>query len=655
MFDKALLKKAIEMYKRNFIKKQWPDEKYKWEAVQCFQNNWQIEAEDFAEMLHQSLRKTDNLLSSMNYYPRRMIIQLAKMAPEDVRAIFKNLFDEQQEIGVRIEIFKKKVKELSERYENDKEKYFQDENAMTTYLWLRYPDKYYRYKFSEVESVAKKLNSNYQFKKGRYRENVSQFFSFYDEICAELQKDEALKNLLVSQLTESCYPDPMLKTLTIDVGVFISRDFNEWWPENYEPGLSIDEWEELLYNKDVFTESSLEIMKCFLDYGGQATCTQLSHKYGRTANFYNIGSITLAKRIINYTDCPKPDQDIDNSKYWPVLYMGRYTKKDEAGRYMWRLREELAEALKRVDLSQINLYENLMIDVDSTPQEQADNVYGKSDFLKEVYIEEEKYEHLIAVLKRKKNLILQGAPGVGKTFAAKRLAYAFMGKIEEERIAFVQFHQNYSYEDFVMGYKPSSDGFELKQGVFYNFCEQAAKHPEESYFFIIDEINRGNMSKIFGELLMLIEADYRDKNVMLAYNGKPFSVPKNLYLIGMMNTADRSLAMIDYALRRRFSFFDMEPGFSSEGFIRYQKQLDNKTFDKLVDKIKTLNEDIIQDSSLGKGFCIGHSYLCNEEVCSDAWLKDVVLFDILPMLREYWFDNASKVQYWEDSLYGVFQ
>lgn len=274
---------------------------------------------------------------------------------------------------------------------------------------------------------------------------------------------------------------------------------------------------------------------------------------------------------------------------------------------------------------------------------------------REVYMTEAKYDRLAAVLKKKKNIILQGAPGVGKTFAAKRLAYSVMGEKDDDRIEFVQFHQNYSYEDFMMGYKPVENGFELKYGIFYRFCKKAANHPDKDYFFIIDEINRGNTSKIFGELLMLIEADYRDKKATLAYNGLSFSVPKRLHIIGMMNTADRSLAMIDYALRRRFSFFDMEPGFDSEEFINYQNSFANETFNTLIERIKELNKEIAQDRALGKGFCIGHSYFCNVNDCAEEWMKDVVDFDILPMLSEYWFDESSKLQRWENILHGVFQ
>lgn len=270
--------------------------------------------------------------------------------------------------------------------------------------------------------------------------------------------------------------------------------------------------------------------------------------------------------------------------------------------------------------------------------------YSEQDFLKEVFLSADELEKLISLLKHKKNLILQGAPGVGKTFAAKRLAYVVMGEKDDTRVEQVQFHQNFSYEDFIMGYKPTEDGgFKLENGKFFEFCKKAEADPERDYFFIIDEINRGNLSKIFGELLMLIEKDYREKPILLAYNKEKFHVPTNLYIIGMMNTADRSLALIDYALRRRFAFFPMKPGLDKESFKNEIAKSDDDRVSKVVDAVKKLNEVIANDDSLGEGFCIGHSYFCNPAADPD-WIENIVNYEIIPMLNEYWFDNKERVE-----------
>ncbi len=798
MFDKFRLKAVLVEYKKDLVPKGWKDESYKWEAVKCFQDNWDVNAEGFADMLHRSLDKTFNLLTSRNNFPREMIENFAKSAPEEVRSMFIKLYDETNDVYDRIKTFKDHSSILLEKYGNGAAQHYQHENAICVYLWLRYPDKYYIYKYSEVKKVADELNCDYDFKKGAYAENIRSFLKLYDEIDEELKLDIELVDLFRSQLTDSCYPDPELRTLTIDVGFYISHYYAQkearegWFPADYTPGLTVEDWEELLGDKSVFTDGSLEIMKRMKDYGGQASCKQLSVKYGGSVHFYRGGSVALARRVAKKTGCSLLEQDNDNSRLWPVLYVGKWADEDEEGIYVWKLRDELSQALERVDLSRVQLFvssgqkeeyhnywwlnanpkiwsfsgigigevqaytlynENgnkrrifqnsldakagdLVIGYESYPvkqivplarisaeqdgeklyfekteglslpidyqtikacpelqkmeylinpqgslfkltkgeydfimdmireenpitNEKAITPYTKDDFLQNVYMTEARYNQLTAVLRNKKNIILQGAPGVGKTFAAKRLAYSMMGEVDENRIEFVQFHQNYSYEDFVMGYKPAGDGFELKNGIFYRFCQKAANQPDKEYFFIIDEINRGNMSKIFGELLMLIERDYRgsEHKITLAYNGLSFFVPKNLYIIGMMNTADRSLAMIDYALRRRFSFFGMSPGFDSDGFIQYQKSLNNETFNELIDKVKELNQRIIGDKSLGEGFCIGHSYFCGrrKDTCTEEWMLSVVDFDIIPMLSEYWFDDTAELQRWDNILHGVFQ
>lgn len=815
MFTQSKLHSALAMYKANFTPEWWKEEKYKWIAIQNFQDNWKPESANFAEMLDKSLKKARNLLDSFGTYPKDRIVELTKYAPEEVRSMYKELFDESSDVVKRIADFKIRADALWKKYDNSGRKHCQDESAISVYLWLRFPNKYYIFKLGIVQKVAKFLETDYTFTKGEYNSNMRNFYKFYDELCDEIKKDTEAVDILNSYIntTDGCYRDEEHKTLTADFGFYISRAFArtapaeysgdgvEWFGLDYDPGLTVEDWSILLRDTSVFNQNALEIMKRLKDYGGMATCTQLAQKYGENKNFYNSGSVALARRVCDAAGIEPNTREDGSTQWWTVLYVGRSADEDETGSFVWKLRDELSEALDGFDLSGVRLhaaadnkvrywfcapgrgasiwdecvrdgiiaigweeigdfrqyhskaeiaeklkevlepeknylstakslwefaevmkpgdivfakngrhsvigrgvvegdYEydparddlknirrvrwtdiaeypypgtapqktlteitdkdlldklNALYDNSTEPAEEAaPDAYTEVDFLSEVYMTEKNYDDLVGILKNKKNIILQGAPGVGKTFAARRLAWSVMGEKDDSRIEQVQFHQNYSYEDFVMGYKPVENGFELRYGVFYRFCQKAANQPDKDFFFIIDEINRGNMSKIFGELLMLIENDYRGSKLTLAYNGFPFSVPKNLYIIGMMNTADRSLAMIDYALRRRFSFFEMTPGFDSEGFKNYQNGLNSDMFNDLIQKIKELNREISLDKSLGKGFCIGHSYFCGRESCTEDWLRSVVNYDIIPMLSEYWFDDAAKLQRWENILKGT--
>ena len=272
------------------------------------------------------------------------------------------------------------------------------------------------------------------------------------------------------------------------------------------------------------------------------------------------------------------------------------------------------------------------------------------DFFEDVFIEEERIQETLDVLQTKKNLILQGPPGVGKTFVAKRLAHTLIGGKDPNRIGMVQFHQSYSYEDFIQGYRPSEDGkFRLKNGIFYEFCRKAQSDPERNYVLLIDEINRGNLSKILGEAMVLIETDKRGPawSIPLAYSegadGK-FHVPSNLFIIGMMNTADRSLAMVDYALRRRFAFMDLMPAFGKDRFKEYLRDrgVPADLIKHMEERISNINRMIQDDKDLGPGFLIGHSFFCSESIGGEYgvdWYKRIVRTEIVPLLREYWFDK----------------
>ena len=292
------------------------------------------------------------------------------------------------------------------------------------------------------------------------------------------------------------------------------------------------------------------------------------------------------------------------------------------------------------------------------PMQQMNKPYAIEDALDGLFIEPSIFKNMIDRLRSKQNLIIQGPPGVGKTFFARRLAYALIGSEAKDQFEMVQFHPAYAYEDFIQGYRPDGEGFNLKNGLFYKFCRLAQQNKTKKYVFVIDEINRGNLGKIFGELMMLIEADKRDEewSIPLTYSDTKFHVPENIYLLGLMNTADRSLAMVDYALRRRFAFVGLEPGFETSQFVDHMRS--KGASDSLVNRIKKnmaeLNTVIANDRNLGAGFCVGHSFFCpskNVPVVNEEWYRDVINSEIMPLLREYWFDeSAAKIDEWKERL-----
>jgi 5-methylcytosine-specific restriction protein B len=304
----------------------------------------------------------------------------------------------------------------------------------------------------------------------------------------------------------------------------------------------------------------------------------------------------------------------------------------------------------------------------------ARNVFTKADALEGLFMDAAQLDTILARLTRKKGIILQGPPGVGKTFVARRLAYALMGERDDSRVCMVQFHPSYGYEDFIQGYRPDGTGLRLRNGVFHEFARRA-RHDGRPCFFIIDEINRGNLAKIFGELLMLLEADKRGPQfaMPLTYADtveETFWLPENLHVIGTMNTADRSLAMVDYALRRRFAFVTLAPALHRTEFRTWLtgKGASAAFADRIADRIGKLNDEISAERDLGPGFRIGHSYFCpNTEPTNwarvgpegllpiastmdwEAWYRDIIDAEIAPLLEEY-FDKNTRVKELTDAL-----
>lgn len=429
------------------------------------------------------------------------------------------------------------------------------------------------------------------------------------------------------------------------------------WDEFYTLGIMAIGWGEIgdlstFDSKDAMKIKMREVIDESLSYKNAA------HTTWQFANEMKIGDIVFVKKGMHQIigrGVVMSDYEYDNTRddEYKNIRQVDWTHNGEWPHPGQAVMKTLTDITSYTDyVEKLNSLFEDETEEDAEDVEKTYPPYTKEDFLSEVFMPEEEYDKLSGILRIKKNIILQGAPGVGKTFVAKRIAFSMMGVKDVERVMMVQFHQSYSYEDFIMGFRPSTDGFELKRGAFYNFCKKAEIDGDNDYFFIIDEINRGNLSKIFGELFMLIENDKRGVSLQLLYSDEKFSVLKNIYIIGMMNTADRSLAMLDYALRRRFAFFEIKPGFTTDGFREYRMSLKNEKFDKLIACVESLNNVISNDESLGDGFCIGHSYFCNllPDTIDDQVLSGIVEYELIPLLKEYWFDEPIKVKDWSINL-----
>lgn len=751
--EEAILQ-IIEAYKLDFERVN-ADERYKWEAIGHYKKIWDIKAEDFAGMVSEAFKKSENLLASGMYYPLRMVIGYAKEDPEAVRELFRVLYNEDLSFSERYETFRAGFdKYISGRWRN----HYQDLRAISVYLTFEYPEKYFMYKYMMVKEFKKKIGYVESSANKPDPEKYDNYIDFCNEILEYVKQDEELLELSRSRFDESCYKDEALHILTHDIIYFGSRmerksDMEGYWPtlDEYDPELTSEEWKRFILDIELPDHSNtLTMLKCLMDSGGEASCKQLAQKYGGPATAYVCCSVNLGKRAKKYFNLPSCMEN-GQERFFPIPFVGKYNIEDGKKTYIYKIRPELLEALKEVDLSDIPLRYD----------EETVAMSDKTDI--------------------SLNTILYGPPGTGKTYHTVIYAVAIienrpLQSVKEEKYAevldryhayqseglieFTTFHQSYGYEEFIEGIKPETtdDGnvnYRIQSGIFKCFCEDAqiggtdfetawqqliSKAKEQGRYiftrrtgsrieaelrddnafivhwnggqsnvlkkenilsqwknhtysdresipqggtrwvfdanqavidelinqfemrqypdgdtvsiqnrvFIIDEINRGNISKIFGELITLIEATKRvgepeAVKAKLPYSGKPFGVPNNVYILGTMNTADRSIALMDTALRRRFSFVEMMP---DEDVLRDQGAYVIEDGGETVDvaaMLEVINQRIAflydREHMIGHAFFIGLAEEPSIEKLAAIFEKSVI-----PLLQEYFYEDYQKIQ-----------
>lgn len=469
------IKNLIAAYKANFAKIN-EEELYKWEAVGEYKRFWsRFYTKNIASTIKKSFGKAYNLLQSSYYYPLKMLCEYAEQSPETVWELFTELHREEFDFGIRYMNFKSS---MDSYFKSKNLNSYQDLHAVSVYLSFEYPEKYFIYKYSILTGMNKLLNITEE--KIDSMTDV-QKYGIYCDICNlilhEIYDDTELQKMHFNRLTKTCYKDEQFHLLAMDIAYFGSRNAG-WWPslEEYNPNLSKDDWKKYILEIEKPNHPSpMKMLKGMMELGGEVSCKKLASVYGGTPSSYVGCTMNLGRRVKKYFDLP-PCMDGDQERYFPFPFLGKAFDDKDGHQYIYKIRPELFEALKEIDLSDISPY-----------YEEDDNM-NSTDI--------------------SKNTILYGPPGTGKTYntvcyavaiienkpleevmseAADEYGYAevferYNNYKNQGLIAFTTFHQSYGYEEFIEGIKPVMEfdddeqadiKYTVADGVFKEFCENA--------------------------------------------------------------------------------------------------------------------------------------------------------------------------------------
>lgn len=751
--DAEIIKSIITEYKNDFQRLD-SEERYKWEAIKCFQDNWNPDAENFEEMLKAATAKAKNLLDSRSVFPRGMILEYAHNFPDETRQWFVALFDETTPLLTRIQKFVETAQELNKRFfadQAEEKAHYQDQHAISVYLTFRYPEKYYFYKRRMFVSVAQRIGYGNIPKQGKI-ETLPAYFEMANEIRQIVLQDKELRELSQSRLNNVCYGDGDCTVLTQDLILFANKNDPkqkenrcywaggcDWDGYSKKDEFIRDNCWMIGWDKDATKKGAKEaranIQKikpgdyfAFKGYGGQNDLViyyvgevteidpgkgslslepleEIALFHGKAPSnsggwFGTLKAVTSKAAIEAIFKTEKANEEkseteinMNNEKAVPfalnTIFYGppgtgktRILLDEIAKEYFYEQVGQLTEAERNANVvSGLNWWEVVALCLldnggsakvpkimehpliaahlkNSNNQSPAHAVWGQLQIHTKEDCENVKYDMTKRAepkvfYKDKTSTWFVDRELLSEANAdlLKRLDlfHSKIGGCEIKRYQFITFHQSYSYENFVEGICAETDDdgnihYNVKPGIFWTFCQKAQDDPEHKYALFIDEINRGNVSGVFGELISLIETDKRAKlHITLPYSKKDFYVPENLYIFGSMNTADRSIDALDSALRRRFAFVEMPP--KPELLSREEFKTKHISVD-LCALLKALNRRV--EFLLDRDHKIGHSYFMTiqAETAAEELARLQASFknQIIPLLEDYFYGNLGKVQ-----------